>query len=75
MKQTTRIRIWMDYKEDGRLEETPTSLAFNTVHEAEKCIDYLNSKKTDNRHGYFYRKETESQGMKQYMRLQVLRYS
>ena len=63
MKKKSVIRIWLRFKEDGLRQEKPCNIHFKSIKEAEKCIQYMNSKIKNedidyHKYGYFYRHET-----------------
>lgn len=63
MARTISIfRIFMDFKEDGVIQQSPLSISFKTEEEAKKCVDYLNSKRESGlmglyKYAYFYKRE------------------
>lgn len=62
MKETSIIRIWLKFKEDGLIQESPCNIYFKSIKEAEKCVKYMNSKIKNEeygyyKYGYFYRHE------------------
>lgn len=58
IREINVFRVWVNALVEGEVQEYPTEICFCSYTDAEKGVVYLNSTKTDDRYGYYFKPET-----------------
>lgn len=58
VREINVFRVWVNALVEGIVQEYPTDICFCSYTDAEKGVVYLNSTKTDDRYGYYFKPET-----------------